>query len=233
MAELRKYYVVWEGRDTGVFDSWDEVYDLVLGYPNARYQAFDNIRDAVAAYRGSAAEHLAFAKALGHRMASAQQAPQQEASQQSPENHSAGHSSPQSYRMDALAVDGACAGNPGPMEYRCVRVSDGAEIFRVGPLAGGTNNIAEYIAIIHAASLLAKRGLTDVPIYTDSATALSWIKKGHSNSKLKPSAENAQVIELLARADAWKAANAIRNPIIKWDTESWGEIPADFGRKSH
>ena len=110
-------------------------------------------------------------------------------------------------------------------------VATGEEIFHMGPLAGGTNNIGEYIALIHAASLLARRGDLTTPIYTDSRTALSWVRRGKSNTTVKPTAENAKVIELLRRADAWLAANRIHNPILKWDTEKWGEIPADFGRK--
>ena len=101
----------------------------------------------------------------------------------------------------------------------------------MGPLAGGTNNIGEYIAIIHAASLLARRGDLRTPIYSDSRTALSWVRRGRSNTTIKPNSENGQVITLLRRADAWLAANRIVNPLLKWNTELWGEIPADFGRK--
>ena len=36
------------------------------------------------------------------------------------------------------------------MEYRCVRVADGEEVFHVGPLAEGTNNVAEYLALAPA-----------------------------------------------------------------------------------
>ncbi len=134
-------------------------------------------------------------------------------------------------RLDAIAVDGACSKNPGPMEYRGVRVADGVELFRVGPLDGGTNNIGEYLAIIHVAALLARSGDTTTPIYSDSRTALSWIRRGHSNTKIVPDAANARLMQILARADAWLATHRIPNPLLKWDTEAWGEIPADFGRK--
>ena len=117
------------------------------------------------------------------------------------------------------------------MEYRGVMVGDGTEVFHVGPIDGGTNNIAEYIALIHAASLLARRGDYTTPIYSDSKTALGWLAKGHSNTKIIPTPANAQIRQLLARADAWRSANRIVNPVIKWDTDRWGEIPADFGRK--
>lgn len=214
MAQNRKFYVVWEGRAPGVYDSWEECEAQVTGYPGARYKGFGSQTDAVAAFRGDDKSQLDIIRAIGaHR----------------PDiiNYSA---FPE-IRLDAIAVDGACAKNPGPMEYRGVMVATGEEVFHIGPLDGGTNNIGEYIAIIHAASLFKRRGDTTTPIYSDSRTALSWIRRGRSNTTIKPDSHNSRVIELLRRADAWLAANRIANPIIKWDTERWGEIPADFGRK--
>lgn len=218
MADKRKYYVVWDGRAPGIYDSWEECFEQVNGFPDAKYKSYSSLEAATEAFRGDPREQLAFARSLRQQMGTARA-------------EAIDYTLIPEIRLDAVAVDGACAGNPGPMEYRCVRVIDGVEIFRVGPLEGGTNNIGEYLAIIHAASLLAKRGLSNVPIYSDSQTAQGWVRKGHSNTKLVPNANNGKVIELLARADAWLAANRISNPIIKWDTERWGEIPADFGRK--
>lgn len=210
-----KYYVVWEGRDTGVFSQWDDVAELVNGYSGARYQAFDSEYDAVMAFRGKPSDHSAFADQLALRMAAQEQPRPSDASRP----------------MLGVAVDGACAGNPGPMEYRCVRLSDGAEIFHVGPLEGGTNNIAEYLAIIHAAALLAQRNLVTIPIYSDSVTAQSWVRRGRSNTTLIPTMQNERVRQLLDRADRWLATHHIANPILKWDSNLWGEIPADFNRK--
>lgn len=207
-----KYYVVWNGVEPGVYDSWEECELQVKGYPAARFRAFPTRQAAIEAYRGEA--DLSIFKAIGKHT---QQFVNYEAF---PE-----------IRLDAIAVDGACSKNPGPMEYRGVMVGDGTEVFRVGPIAGGTNNIAEYIALIHAAALLARRGDFTTPIYSDSKTAISWLTKGHSNTKISPTPANTQVRQLLARADAWRAANRILNPVIKWDTDRWGEIPADFGRK--
>ena len=47
----------------------------------------------------------------------------------------------------AWAVDAACSGNPGPMEYRGIDLATGAEIFHFGPVHG-TNNIGEFLAIV-------------------------------------------------------------------------------------
>ena len=210
-----KYYVVWEGRATGVFDSWEECEAQVIGYPGARYKSYTSKIKAIEAYRGDYQSQLGLISAIA-----------------SHKRDIVNYAAFPEIRLDAVAVDGACAKNPGPMEYRCVSVATGEEIFHVGPLAGGTNNIGEYLALIHAIALLRRRGDTTTPIYTDSRTALSWLRRRHSNTTIAATPANAKVRELLARADAYIAAHhPVANPILKWDTERWGEIPADFGRK--
>lgn len=212
----RKFYVVWEGRAPGIYESWEDCREQVDGFPEAKFKAYASQEAATEAFRGDPREQLAFARALAKHIGN---------------NQKVDYSVFPDIRLDAVAVDGACSHNPGPMEYRCVRVADGVEIFHGGPYPGGTNNIGEYLALIHIAALLAQRGDTTTPIYTDSRTALSWLRKGRSNTKIEPTEENAPLRALLARADAWLASHTILNPILKWDTEHWGEIPADFGRK--
>lgn len=214
MAGNRRFYVVWEGREPGVYDSWEECEAQVNGYPGAKYKSFSSQADAVAAFRGDGRQELEIFKAIG-----------------SYRRDIVNYAAFPEIRLDAIAVDGACAKNPGPMEYRGVAVATGEEIFHIGPLEGGTNNIGEYLALIHAAALFAKRGDHSTPIYSDSRTALAWLRRGHSNTTVKPTAENARVIDLLHRADNWLAHNRVINPVLKWNTELWGEIPADFGRK--
>ena len=133
--------------------------------------------------------------------------------------------------MNSLSVDAACSGNPGKLEYRGVFTSDAAEIFRQGPFQDGTNNIGEFLAIVHALALLKKKGDGERCIYTDSRTAMSWVRKKKANTQLKRTRRNATVFELIQRAEDWLKSNSYTNPILKWDTENWGEIPADFGRK--
>ena len=210
----RKFYVVWDWRAPGIYDSWEEARLQIEGFPNARYRAYGSQEEATRAFRGDARQEMALYRQMAARKAEAV-------------NYAA-----MNIRSDAIAVDGACSRNPGPMEYRGVSVGTGKEIFRVGPVANATNNIGEYLAIIHAAALLKQRGDFTTPIYSDSRTALAWIRAGHHRSKIVPNAGNARACDLLRRADAWLAANGpIRNPLLKWDTENWGEIPADFGRK--
>lgn len=233
MKHHTRYYVVWVGHSPGVYDSWAECQLQTQGVPGARYKAFRTREEAVAAYRGDPQEQLGLIKAIVSHSVDAEKE-KAKAYKLPDDNGPARWLAIPGVRTDAIAVDGACAGNPGRMEYRAVRLIDGAEVFHVGassPLTG-TNNIAEYLAMIHLAALLEKAGDTHTPIYTDSRNTLAWLRKGRSNTTLSPTGATAATFELLRRADAWLAAHGpIRNPILKWDTDNWGEIPADFGRK--
>lgn len=209
-----KYYVVWNGVETGVFDSWDDVKPLVDGFSGARYKGFPTREAAVEAYRGNASDHLDLLKAIAANKVAA-----------------VNYEAFPEIRLDAIAVDAACSHNPGPVEYQGVAVGTGERIFRVGPLAGGTNNIGEFLALVHVLALLDKQGRHDVPIYSDSRTALSWVRNRTPRTKVVPTAENARLLEIVRRATLWLQTHEVKNPIFKWDTERWGEIPADFGRK--
>lgn len=136
----------------------------------------------------------------------------------------------QQYLTEAIAVDAACSGNPGPMEYRGVYVKTGQELFRVGPLAGGTNNIGEFLAIVHGLALEEKQGIR-LPLYSDSVNAQLWIRQGICKTKLEETEVNHAVFDLIRRAETWLRTHTFRVPIYKWETKQWGEIPADFGRK--
>lgn len=127
-----------------------------------------------------------------------------------------------------IIVDGACEMNPGPCEYR--GVCNGNEIFRVGPLVGGTNNIAEFLAVVHALALC-KRDGNNYPVYTDSQTAIAWVRNGQMKSTNHWGDHNKRLYELCNRAMNWLGDNPEHNKVIKWETKQWGENPADFGRK--
>ena len=50
-STVRKYYVVWEGRAPGVYDSWEECEEQTKGFPGARYRSYKSQDDAVHAFR--------------------------------------------------------------------------------------------------------------------------------------------------------------------------------------
>ncbi len=129
-----------------------------------------------------------------------------------------------------VVVDAACSGNPGPMEYRGIHLPSGRVLFHFGPVHG-TNNIGEFLAIVHALALLEKQGFHEMPVYSDSATAQTWVRKKKCGTKLQRTPQTAQLLDLVVRAEFWLRTHQYKNPVIKWLTEQWGEIPADFGRK--
>lgn len=131
---------------------------------------------------------------------------------------------------DSISVDAACSGNPGIMEYRGVDTRSGAQLFIQGPFPDGTVNVGEFLAIVHALAYLKQRNY-DWPVYSDSRTALAWVRKRSSNTRLEPTEKNGYLFELIRRAESWLRSNTWSNPVLKWETGYWGEIPADFGRK--
>lgn len=208
-----KWYVVWVGTEPGVCSSWADCEERVSGYPGARYKAFDSQIEAVEAYRaGLPDEGILRAVARG------------------PQAY-VNYAAMPGIVMDSIAVDGACSGNPGRMEYRGVDVPTGAELFHQGPFDGATNNIGEFLALVHALAMLARQQNTHTAVYSDSRTALAWLRNRRANTKIQPAADNARVMELLQRAERWVQTHTWPNAVLKWDTEHWGEIPADFGRK--
>lgn len=128
------------------------------------------------------------------------------------------------------AVDAACSGNPGQMEYQGIDLATGEQVFHFGPIFG-TNNIGEFLAIVHALALMEQRGITDKIIYSDSFTAMTWVHKKHCKTKLERNPKTEKVLDLVRRAEQWLRVHPVRVPIIQWETQKWGEVPADFGRK--
>lgn len=137
---------------------------------------------------------------------------------------------PQEVSAQAWAVDAACSGNPGPMEYRCVDLATGAEVFHFGPVHG-TNNIGEFLAIVHALALMERDGIKGKIIYSDSRNAMLWVKKKQCKTKLARTPRTEQLYQIIARAENWLRTHQINTPVLKWETQKWGEVPADFGRK--
>lgn len=208
-----KYYVVWEGRQPGVYDNWDDACEQVENYPGARYKSFPTQAAAVEAFRGNDASELRSVINLLQRPAVL-----------------IDYSSFPEIDTAGWAVDASCQGNPGIMEYQGVEIATGRRIFHAGPFPKGTNNIGEYLAIVHALALMEQRGLRHT-IYSDSRTAQAWIRARHARTKLPVSPQTDRLLGLVQRADTWLTTHHFRVPIIKWQTEIWGEIPADFGRK--
>ncbi|MEM7030115.1 MAG: ribonuclease H family protein [Chloroflexota bacterium] len=208
----KKFYVVWKGRQTGVFEKWDDCKAQVDGFAGAEYKSFSSRVLAEAAFAESYEDYK------GKDFSKVETLSEEE-------RRRIGAPILRSY-----AVDAACSGVPGPVEYRCVDTQTGAEIFRRGPFPDGTNNIGEFLAIVHALAVCQQKK-SKRPIYSDSKIAINWVRNKACRTKQMSTAKNEELFALIIRAEAWLAENEYANPIYKWETKAWGEIPADFGRK--
>ena len=207
-----KYYVVWKGNNPGIYSSWAECEKQIKGYTGAKYKSFKNKEQAERAFKmdhtefsGKDVNKLGFISDIWNKDI-------------------------EKPILKSMCVDAACSGNPGKMEYKGVDTVTGKEFFSQGPFDDATNNIGEFLAIVHALAFL-KNNNSSIPVYSDSYNAIKWVKDKKAATKLKVTGKNAKVFELLKRAEKWLKTNNYDNPVLKWKTDIWGEIPADFGRK--
>ncbi len=207
-----KFYVVWVGVTPGIYTSWRDCQLQVKGYEGARYKAFDTREEAAQALEASPDDYIERFSSRSHF------SPKKEITLFPPAGVE-----------NSIAVDAACSGNPGMMEYQGVYVATRQQIFHFGPLFG-TNNIGEFLAIVHALALLKRKGL-ELPIYSDSTNAIGWVRQKRCKTKLLRTPETESLFQLIERAEKWLQENNYTTPVLKWNTRQWGEIPADFGRK--
>lgn len=208
----KKYYTVWKGHHTGVFESWDDCKAQITNFEGAQYKSFSTFEAAKKALKGNYKDYIGKSKKITSELSEAQ------LKKIGQPNY------------NSIAVDAASSGNPGKMEYRGVDTKTKKQLFIQGPFEEGTNNIGEFLAIVHALAFLKKKNSNRI-IYTDSKTAISWVKNKNCNTKLQRTDKNKPVFDLVDRAIEWLKTNTYNTVIVKWETKAWGEIPADFGRK--
>lgn len=208
----KKYYVVWKGQKTGVFTSWNVCKKQITNFQGAQYKAFIDQKQAEIAFTKSYDDYK------GKDTKKVILSDKEKASYGTP-------------NLESISVDAACSGNPGAMEYRGVLTKSKKEIFRLGPFKKGTNNIGEFLALVHGIALLKNKKMDTYPIYSDSRTAMSWVQKKQCRTNIVFDPSNNDVLALIKRAEKWLKENTYNNPILKWETKASGEIPADFGRK--
>ena len=212
MAKKQKYYVVWFGNPTGIFDSWAKCKSAIAGVKGAQYKSFETLKEAKEAYNKEYKDYAGKGKPKKKTLTEAEKAE---------------YGEPDLY---SIAVDAASSGNPGKVEYRGVDTQTHEVLFHQGPFDQGTNNIGEFLALVHGLAYLKKIG-SDRKIYSDSRIAMGWVIRRKCNSKLKRTSRNRPLFELVDRAETWLKNNRYQTKILKWETKAWGEIPADFGRK--
>jgi ribonuclease HI len=209
MAKKQKYYVVWKGNRPGIYDNWAEAEEQIKGVEGAQFKSYESENDAIKAYSEKAEKHI-YAKNTTLK-----------------NSPIGGRGRP---IANSISVDAACAGNPGVLEYQGVETITKKPIFKMGPFPEGTVNLGEFLAIVHGLALL-KKHESNLPIYSDSRTALAWVRNKAIKTNLQRNAKNKALFELVDRAIIWLNSNSYTNQILKWETEQWGENPADYGRK--
>ncbi len=213
MNSKKKFYTVLIGRQKGIFDSWEECKKSVQGFPSACFKSFHSREDAEQAWQ----ENFFRRQSKGAKQ----------------KTSNANTNIPTS----GIVVDGACSNNPGLAEYRGVNIETGVELFSHTPFLA-TNNVAEFVAIVHAMAYCIEHNLQETTLYSDSVNAILWIKKGICKSTLKdtsryPDNKFDYARRLIAHSEKWlkEHKNVALPRLVKWDTENWGENPADYGRK--
>ena len=205
----KKYYVVWKGVKPGIYDNWEDCKKQVNGFSNPKYKSFSTLEEAQSAYAATADEYL-----------SARKSPMQPIMKSL-------YGEP---IVPSIAVDGAYSSATKMAEYQCVDVATKRLIFKNGPFLDGTNNVMEFLALVHALAMCKKYNL-QCPIYSDSVNAMKWVRAKKANTKMQRTINNGKLFELMEKAEIWLQTNTYSNQILKWHTDVWGEIPADFGRK--
>ena len=205
-----KFYVVWKGKEPGIYTSWNDCKLQVEGFTGAAYKSFPTMMEAELAFKDHFAKHIYKKdKPASTKDLTSLGTPIQE----------------------SIIVDAAWNSVQKDMEYQGILYKTNTRIFHMGPLANGTNNIGEFLAIVHALAYCKKHGMFSTPIYSDSRNAIGWVKAKKCKTNLEESAKTKHIFELIHRAEAWLKENSYKNKILKWETEAWGENPADFGRK--
>lgn len=212
MAKRPKYYVVWKGRKTGIFSSWEDCKAQTNGFDGAVFKSFESKELAEEAFHSSSSDYVGRNKKIVSYLSKEELALIGEPIE------------------DAITVDGAWDNTTGLVEYQGVYIKTGEVLFHVGPLEDGTINMVEFLAIVHALALC-KQWHWTIPIYSDSKIALGWIKEKKARTNHSLSEKNKKLFEMLARAEKWLKSNTYENELLKWETKAWGENPADFGRK--
>lgn len=206
----QKYYVVWHGRIPWIYNSWEDCKKQVHGFEWAKYISFEKKEDAEMAYKNEYSNYL-------WKSIKASLSPEEKKKYGSPIEKS-------------ISVDGAWNTTTGDIEYQGVDTHSGKPLFHSSVLKNGTNNIAEFLAIVHALAYSKEKNIT-FPIYSDSRNAIGWVKEWKCKTKLEKTSKNQEIFNLIERAEKWLQNNKYQNKILKWETKAWGENPADFGRK--
>ena len=158
----KKFYVVWVGKQTGVFTDWSVVQPLVAGYPGAKHKSYPSLEDAKTALDSGAP--------------AARSAPSKPGTKKKPQEFVFD----KAYDIHIFS-DGACDPNPGEagsgvaVYERCLL----SELWYGCYEPLGTNNTAELNALYKALEIAEKMLSPDgrIQILSDSSYSINAMTK--------------------------------------------------------
>jgi len=149
MAKVKKkYYVVWVGAKPGIYKSWEECQKQTNGFSKAKFKSFKTEIAAEEAFVKGYEEYW------GKQVYESPLSNEQLKKIGKP-------------ILNSISVDAAWSGRTLDMEYQGVITDTKEVLFREGPFADGTNNVGEFLAIVHGLDYLKKSG-SDLHLYSDS-----------------------------------------------------------------
>lgn len=231
MNYSKRFYVVFAGRQPGVYDDFNDAMEQVDGFDGASFKSYASPEQAAEAFRRF--DRKSDSRSIGALLINATQQKRKEQGTRGREDRietKTDYFAFPEIDLNGWAVDASCMGNPGVMEYRGVELMSGKEIFRVGPFKKGTNNIGEFLAIVHALALMQQKGERHT-VYSDSVSGMAWVRNRKVKTQLARNKDTEPVFRMMERALSWLNTHQYDVQIRKWDTDRWGEVPADFDRK--
>lgn len=135
-----------------------------------------------------------------------------------------------------LCSDASYLSNTKLLEFRVVNIETGQELYR-NSFADTlhTTNIGEFFGLVRGIKIHIDSNLAlDYPIFSDSQVAIGWVNGLYVNSKNLRKPENRLFFPFVEKGLEYlrKITKAKKMPpVLKWRTDIWGEIPADFDRK--
>lgn len=176
----KKFYVVWQGRQTGIFTDWETCKKQVDAFNGAKYKSFKTRDEAQAAFTGNASPSSSKTASVALK---------KKTSKQTVKTYTGAEITAMALDIK-IFTDGGCDPNPG-------KAGSGLAIYRNNVVAelwyglynpSGTNNTAELNAL-HQALLIAETEINkgrSVAIFCDSKYsiqcvtqwAINWEKKG-------------------------------------------------------
>jgi ribonuclease HI len=183
------FYVVLNGRKTGIFNDWESCREQVHKFKNAIYQKALTFEEARVIFDARGCTRPQGTKSYSNGKPSVKKLEQVCKSRA------------------VLLAKGSCAGNPGEITANVIDLRKSQEYQK--KFGNGTSNLAESIAIYRALRIRSMNGV-GYPIYSDSSVAINRIKgrkiNGQNDFTYSP-----HLVEYIQEANEWLKNSDLSN----------------------